>query len=42
MAFIDVVSQEFLKEYIQYARHSLAPVVSEAAVETLVQVTRKP
>lgn len=38
MAGTDVVSQDFLKEYIQYSRHLVAPVITEAAVETLVQV----
>lgn len=35
--YTEVVSQGFLKEYIQYARHTLAPVISADAVETLVQ-----
>lgn len=35
--YTEVKSQQFLKEYIQFARHTLAPVISEAAVETLVQ-----
>ena len=33
-----VVSQEFLKEYIMYARHAVTPQISDAAVEALVQV----
>ena len=35
---VDVVSQQFLKEYIQYARYTIDPVISEEAVEALVQV----
>jgi DNA replicative helicase MCM subunit Mcm2 (Cdc46/Mcm family) len=32
------VPQEFLKEYIMYARRAVAPQISDAAVEALVQV----
>ncbi len=34
-----IVPQDFLKEYIQYARYAVTPVISDDAVELLVQVS---
>ena len=34
----EVIGQEFLRDYIAYARANIAPEVSEEAIEVLVQV----
>ena len=34
----EVIGQEFLRDYIAYARANIAPEVSEDAIEVLVQV----